>query len=114
MSTNIHFVACREILVVKTGKSDTQEIMFKQWQTPSSVTREIMSSEDRVEAYKAWILRECSEDQVEDVFAEDDIFHDGEPIGKTIFNPGKEHIEAFDQWLLMCQLEGFEVAAEAW
>ena len=114
MSMNIHFVATRKILVIKTGKTDTQEIKFSEWQTPSAVTRAIMASDDQINAYKAWVLSNFTEDQEEDVFADDDIFNDGEPVGKTIFNPGKDHIAAFDQWLLMCQLEGFEVTAEAW
>lgn len=114
MSTNIHFSATREIIVVKTGKRDTQQISFNEWQTPSEVTRQIMASPDREQAYKDWILRECSEDQEMYVFAEDDIFCERDPVGKEFFNPGKEHIAAFDEWLQMCEEEGYTVTAEAW
>lgn len=114
MSTNIHFSASREIQVIKTGKISTQTIDFREWQTPTRVTWEIMRSEDPIQAYKDWILRECSHDEEEDVFEEDDIFGEGEPIGKRIYNAGKEHIAEFEEWLKMCAEEGYVVATEAW
>lgn len=114
MSTNIHFIAHREVKVIKTGRVSVQEIQFDEFQTPTRVTHEIMASEDRPQAYKDWVLRECSIDEEFDVFAEDDIWEEREPVGKQIFNAGKEHIEKFDEWLKMCEEEGFEVRAEAW
>lgn len=114
MSTNIHFIATREIRVVKTGMITTQEIKFNEWQTPTRVTWEIMGSADRVQAYKDWILRECSRDEEFPVYAEDDIFGEGEPVGKEIYNAGKEHLAQFEEWLKMCDEEGYTVVAEAW
>lgn len=115
MSINIHFIATREVQVIKTGKINTQEIKFNEWQTPSDVTRKIMASVDPFQAYKDWILTECSIDVETDVFDEDDIiFQDRDPIGKEVFNAGKEHVAEFEQWLNMCSEEGFEVRAEAW
>ena len=114
MSTNIHFIATREVQVLKTGIITTQEISFREWQTPTRVTWEIMDSSDRVQAYKDWILRECSHDEEEDVFAEDDIFGEDEPIGKRIYNAGKEHVAEFEEWIKMCEEEGYTVVAEAW
>ena len=114
MSTNIHFVAQREIQVVKTGKTSIQEIKFNEWQTPTRVTWEIMDSSDRIQAYKDWILRECSRDEEFPVYAEDDVFGEGEPVGKEIYNAGKEHLEQFEEWLKMCDEEGYTVVAEAW
>lgn len=114
MSTNIHFIAHREVKVIKTNRVSTQQIQFDEFQTPTRVTHEIMASADRAQAYKEWVLRECSHDEVFDVFAEDDIWEEREPVGKTIYNAGKEHIEKFEEWLKMCEEEGFEVRAEAW
>ena len=114
MSTNIHFVATREVQVIKTVKIITQEIKFNEWQTPSDVTRKIMASTDPIQAYKDWILTECSIDFETNVFAEDDIFQERDPIGKEVFNAGKEHVAEFEQWIKMCAEEGFEVRAEAW
>ena len=114
MSINIHFIATRKVKVIKTKRVFTQEIKFNEWQTPSEVTRKIMASADPIQAYKNWILTDCSIDVETDVFAEDDIFQEREPIGKEVFNAGKEHIEKFDEWLKMCAEEGFEVRAESW
>lgn len=114
MSTNIHFIAHREVKVIMTNRISTQEIKFDVFQTPARVTHEIMASEDRAQAYKAWVLRECSQDQEFDVFAEDDVWEERDPVGKRIYNAGKEHIENFEAWLKMCEEEGFEVRAEAW
>lgn len=114
MSTNIHFLGVREIQVVKTGKISTQEIHFDQRQTPTRVTWDIMESADKVQTYKDWVLRECSRDEEVPVYAEDDVFGEGDPVGVEIYNAGKEHLEEFDAWLKMCEEEGFEVRAEAW
>ena len=114
MSTNIHFIAHREVKVIKTNRVSTQEIKFDVFQTPTRVTHEIMTSEDRVQAYKAWVLREYSQDHVINVFAEDDVWEERDPVGERIYNAGKEHIENFEAWLKMCEEEGFEVRAEAW
>lgn len=113
MSTSIHFIGTREVQVIKTGKINTQEISFKEWQTPSDVTRKIMASADPIQAYKDWILS-VSNDRIVVVFAEADVFQDREPIGKKVFNAGKEYIEKFNEWLKMCAEEGYEVRAEAW
>ena len=113
MSTNIHFHAEREIIVVKTGQKDIQRINFEQvWQTPTRVTLEIMKG-DPIQGYKNWVLSEWSEDEELEVFADDDVFCET-PIGTKIYNAGKEHVEAFEAWLTMCDEEGFEVRAEAW
>lgn len=114
MSTNIHFLATRDIVVAKTGQHEVQEIHFDRvWQTPTRVTRELMDG-DPIQGYKDWILLECSHDEILNVYAEDDIFEEGEPVGTTIYNTGKEHVEAFEEWLAMCEKSGYTVTAEAW
>lgn len=114
MSTNIHFSASREIKVIKTGKIETQTIYFDEWQTPTRVTREIMESANPMQAYKDWILRECSRDEEILIYADDDIWNEHEPIGKEIYNDGKDHVARFEEWLAMCETEGYTVVAEAW
>ena len=114
MSTNIHFAADREVKVVKTGRVSVQTVYFDQFQTPTRVTHEIKASADPIQAYKDWVLRECSRDEEFPVYAEDDVFSEGDPVGVEIYNAGKEHIEKFEEWLKMCEEEGFEVRAEAW
>ena len=114
MSTNIHFIGHREVQVVKTGKISTQKIHFDQLQTPTRITYEIMESTDKVQTYRDWVLREWSIDEEFPIYAEDDVFNEGDPIGVEIYNPGKEHLEKFDEWIKHCEEEGFEVRAEAW
>lgn len=114
MSTNIHFIAHREVKVIKTNRVSVQQIQFDELQTPTRVTHEIMASADRPQAYKDWVLRECSRDEEFPIYAEDDVFGEGDPVGVEIYNAGKEHIEKFEEWLKMCEEEGFEVRAEAW
>lgn len=117
MSTNIHFYATRKITFrKKNGKRSgaIQQISFERvWQTPTRVTLEIMKG-DPIQGYKDWILNECSSDQMINVFADDDIFCENVPIGKEVYNPGKEHLAAFEEWLAMCDEEGYTVRAEAW
>ena len=113
MSTNIYFNATREVVVVKTGRTDSQCVSFGTWQTPCIVTAQIMSSKDPVQAYKDWILAERFDELEEVVYADDDLFQEREPIGKTFVNPGKEHLAMFVEWLHMCEEEGYTVEAEA-
>ena len=114
MSTNIHFAAEREILVIKTGKTSTQRIHFDAWQTPSSVTRNIMQTTDRISAYKDWILVECSHDEIVNVYAAHDYCQEDPPIGTKIVNEGKEHIAEFEEWVAASIEDGYEIVAEAW
>ena len=114
MSTNIHFAAEREVVVVKTGKTDIQRIYFDPvWQTPTQVTYEIMKG-DPIQGYRDWILRECSRDEILDVYAEDDYFEERAPVGQRIYNVGKDHVARFDEWLAMCEAEGYTVIPEPW
>lgn len=114
MSTNIHFAAEREIIVVKTGQRRTQRIDFDRvWQTPTRVTYEIMAG-DPIQGYKDHILNERSRDEILDVYAEDDYFEERGPVGTRVYNAGKEHVAEFEAWLEMCEAEGYTVIPEPW
>lgn len=116
MSINIHIFAKRKITFKKkNGKRSgaIQEITFPAWQTPTDVSRAIMRSPDPAQEYKDWVERDCSRDDFLFVYAEDDLFEEGEPVGTVEFNQGKEHLRAFEEWLGMCDEEGFEVFFEA-
>jgi hypothetical protein len=114
MSINIHFIATREVIVVKTGKTTIQEINFNTWQTPTKVTWEIMGSADAIQAYKDYVLCEYTQDEEILIYADDDIFGEGNPVGKNIYNSGKEHIAEFEDWLTICEEEGYTVVSAAW
>lgn len=114
MSTNIHFLATREIQVIRTGKIETQEEHFKGvWQTPTPVTRQLIGSLDPILAYRNWIL-EINEDYEVDIFAKDDIFREREPVGTETRNHGDDHCAEFDLWVASMTKQGYEITAEAW
>ena len=113
MSTNIHISAEREVQVIKTGKVSKQTIYFGEGQTPTDVTYQIMAAEDKVQAYKDWVLS-ISEDVEEPVYAEDDIFQEDEPIGTETYNSGKEHVAKLDAWLKEALEEGYDIEFYAW
>jgi hypothetical protein len=114
MSTNIHFVATREIQVVKTGQIENQEDQYRYvWQTPTDVTRHIMAQADAIQAYRDWILS-VNEDYEVDVYAEDDFFREKEPVGTETQNDGVYHLKEFDAWVESRREQGYEITAEAW
>jgi hypothetical protein len=114
MSTNIHFLATREIQVVKTGQRETQEERFGGvWQTPTDVTYKITAQADPIQAYRDWILSVNADYEV-DIYAEDDIFREREPVGTETRNEGVYHLKEFDAWITSRTEQGYEIAAEAW
>lgn len=114
MSMNIQFFATREILVIKTNQRSTQAIKYKGiWQTPTDITYDIMGSQEPAETYKEWVMS-MSQDVEEDVYADDDIWSEREPVGKRIYNAEKNHVAEFDEWITQCEAEGYTIHAEAW
>ena len=116
MSTNLHICARREITVNRTGKVETQEQFVDVWQTPTDVTYKIMAHdtvEARIEAYKAWVLS-VSEDQTLNVYAEDDLFHEREPVARKTINMGREECEELDENLAQLREQGYDIFTEAW
>ena len=114
MSTNIHFVATREIQVVRTGQIELQEDWYRYvWQTPTVVTRELMAQADPIQAYRDWILS-VNEDYEVDVYAEDDFFRERAPVGTETQNEGRYHLKEFDAWIQSRREQGYDIAAEAW
>lgn len=112
MSTNIHIYGRRDILVVKTQRFEEQEIKFPAWQTSTFETHNIMSQDDKIQAYTDYILSRAY-DRCVDVYDEDDIFCEN-PVDTRIVNDGKDHIKMFDDWLDFCETEGYTVVFEAW
>lgn len=114
MSTNIHFVAEREIIVKRTGKADVQTQYLHVWQTSTPDTYKIINSADPKLAYIEWVLTEFDRDEREPIYAEDDIECICEPVGFTTFNVGKQHVAEFLQIIEQLEAEGWEIKAEAW
>lgn len=113
MSMNLHIIAEREVLVVKTKKKDVQSIEFGAWQTPTDVSYKIQKAADPIQAYKDWVLAQ-SFDEEEPVYAEDDLWGEREPIGTETYNAGKEHITDLDCWVEEAQDEGYDIEFHVW
>jgi len=98
MSINLLITAHRVVKVVKSDKTTRQCISFNTWQTPTSVTYDIINSPNPIEAYKNWIRTKS----------------DKMDIDKSIFDKNDHlyHIELFDEWLNMCDEEDYTVEFE--
>ena len=113
MSTNVHIYAVRTIFIAKTAKSDEQRIDFYAWQTPTAVTLEIMEKRDKIKAYKDWVLS-ISKDEIVNVYADNDYFQEQEPIGTKVINDGDDHVKLLEEWLDVCEENGYDVKVEVW
>lgn len=116
MSTNLHIVGTRIITFVKPDGSlgeDLQRIKFDTWQTPTAVTRSAMISADQIGAYIEWILTMRQEQSVP-IFAEDDIFGEGEPIGFETVCVADDHVQQLREWISESRDRGFKITCEAW
>ncbi len=112
MSMNIYITASRKVTFKKKdGKrgGSIQTVKFNAWQTPTEVTRSILSSKDPKAAYIEWIARDRSTVQEEPMYAADDIWCEGPVIGVNFYNAGKEHIDQFLQWCDDVQEEGYVI-----
>ena len=117
MSMNVYITASRKITFKKNGqRSDgiqtVQTVNFDAWQTPTNVTYEIVKSADPRKAYINWILAKRSQDEEVLIYAEDDIFEEQTPVGKKTYNPGKEHVEKFLEWIREVEEEGYTIKFE--
>ena len=115
MSMNIFITAERKITFKKKdGKrsGSVQKVEFSTYQTPTRVTYDILESKDPAQTYIDWVLAEVSIDEVEPVFADDDIYGEGKPVGTAIYNAGKEHVEEFRTWIQQVEEDGFTVKFE--
>ena len=113
MSINIHFRAVRDIQVIKTGEITQEFRHLGVWQTPTEVTREIMNNADPIKAYADWAAAETGDEQAP-IYAEDDIWCEGEPVGFETVNVGKVAAAEFLETVKILQAEGFDIVAEAW
>lgn len=113
MSINIHIKGTRQVQVIKTGNIFSQTENFRVLQTPTDVTHKIMKSTNKLQAYKDWVLS-IYEDVEEQVYADDDIFQEREPIGTETYNSGKSHIDDLDAWIEMMTLESYDIEFTAW
>jgi hypothetical protein len=105
---NFYIKGKRDITVNKTGVVETQLCFYRPWQTPTAITREILASCWPVEAYKAWVMS-ISEDEREAIYAQDDIYGDGEAIDFNTVNVGKEECTQVDKWIAVVVAQGYKL-----
>jgi hypothetical protein len=114
MSMNVFITAQREVTFKrKSGEpgTDTQVEKFSTWQTRTATTYKILGSDDPITAYCEYILT-LSEDEEEPVYAPDDVFCEQKPIGTRIYNPAKEHVKDFKEWINLVEENGYTVKLE--
>jgi len=115
MSMNILITATRKVTFKKkNGKrgGEIQNVEFRALQTPTQITHDILASKDPAQTYIDWVLRDCSRDVVLSVFAPEDIWGEGEPVGTSVWNAGKEHVEEFRAWVNSVEEEGYTLKFE--
>lgn len=108
MSMNFYISGKREITVNKTGAVETQNIHYQPWQTPTTVTRELLKQADPVTAYKEWVMS-ISVDEQEAVYADDDVFGEGDVIRYNTVNNGREECQQLDEWIAAVTALGYEL-----
>jgi hypothetical protein len=112
MSMNVHLLAEREIWYKVNGemKSDIQKEFYDLIQTRTEESYAIVESDDPLAAYIKY-AKQLGEDQQkeEPVYAEDDIFCVGEPIGYEMRNPTDYHVRDLQAWVDYKKSTGWEV-----
>lgn len=96
MSMNIFLYAEIEA-ESKVGKHTIRE-MFDCWQTPTEVTKKILASEDKKQAYLDYVL-DHNDVQKIPIFSVNDYFCEGDIVGYKNWYPGTEHMDDLNVWL---------------
>ena len=115
MSMNLYVEATRKATVKVKGKRKIimDRVSFDLWQTPTEVTRQILSlvPVQQVEAYIEWAksASEPYEDNVYDYEAMPDENWVFPVIGRKMIDPAEEHAAEFRDWLKMCEDEDYIV-----
>ena len=115
MSMNLYVEATRKATVKVKGKHKiiTDRVSFDLWQTPTEVTRQILSlvPVQQAEAYIEWTksVSESYEDNVYDYEATPDENWVFPVIGRVMIDPAEEHAVKFRDWLKMCDDEDYTV-----
>ena len=106
MNINIKMVS-KGMFIPQNEKLDTIAIErtdnFECVQTSTNVTREILNSDNPLKAYKAHIVENFDNDEIMPIYAEDDPWQEGNPIGSEIENYGKNHLEELNEFLALHQ-----------
>lgn len=94
MYMNLQISATREVTVNKTGAQSFQTVFFDLFQVPTEVTEQILSQDDKFEAYKTWALS----------FSKDN------PV--STYDPFVVHITELYNWISKCEENGYDIIWE--
>lgn len=112
MSTNFHILGKRNIYIPKVDKHEVQKIYFDCYQTPSTVTYELMDTEDPIAAYKTWLSNKAKDYEYEEpIYANNDFLT---PIGYQTKNEATEHLLNLDRFIENAKNDGYDIEYEAW
>jgi hypothetical protein len=114
MSMNVFISATRKVTFKKkNGKrgGGIQTEVFDALQTPTKVTYEIVNSGNPQQAYIDWVKTMSRPEQMP-VYADDDIFGEGAPIGFEEYDFAQEHIDKFRDWTASVEEDGYTVKFE--
>jgi hypothetical protein len=107
---NLYVERSRNATAVVKGKQKrfVDRSSFNLWQTPTEVTRRLLQEKDTLAAYCDWV-RSNSKDREFEIYAEDDIFQERDPIGVEVCNDGKDHIESLLEWVKESIEDGYRI-----
>jgi len=111
MSMNIMIEACRDVEFRRydgTVGHDVQRQAFGAWRTPTDITHQITNSPDPAKAYIDWVASQRQVVKV-DIYADDDLFEEREPVDWYEYCPEADHIKYFLEWLEQMKNGGFTV-----
>lgn len=111
MSMNIHIIATRSVSFTKpdgSAGSEPQTENFSAIQTPTAVTLSIYSSSDPAVAYLEYVKSLSLPEKIP-VYAQDDIWEEGEPVGYEDYDWTAVHAEQFTDWVSNMIARGFEI-----
>lgn len=114
MSTNIFISATRKVTFKKkNGKrgGGVQTEVFAALQTPTDVTHKIMTSTTPQQTYVDWV-KSMSQVKKWPIYAEDDWFREGDPVGFEEYDWAQEHVDNFLEWVTVVEAQGYTVKFE--
>ncbi len=113
---NLKIFATRKVITMQNKESE-QKIYFDElFQTPTSVTYDILNSDDILHAYKEWVYSLGYQDEINPLFKDYSDYidycmtdDDSNKIGTKISNIAIDHIDKLYTWIELCESEGYEI-----
>lgn len=114
MSMNVYITATRKITFKKkNGKRSggIQTTKFDAVQTPTTVTYNIVGSTNPIQSYIDYVKTLSRVEKIP-VYAETDIWGEGEPVSYDEYDWAAEHIANFQEWISTVEEDGYTVQIE--